>query len=832
MHILNLGGSCWKAEGEGIDHAIPATVPGCIHSDLLIAGKIPDPFDRDNEEQVQWVSNQPWTYRRSFQVTERALAESFVMLEAEGLDTLAVIEINGQETGRADNMFRRWRFDVKDALRVGENEIAVRFDPALEYCARRQEERPLYGWNEDFWPSGCMWLRKMQCNFGWDWGPRLVTCGIWRGLQLTAWSGARLRPTQFAQEHKKNSVKLTVQVNAEVEGKGRYEAEVSILVPNSDEVITKKKMLRAGVASIPITISNPQLWFPNGMGEQPLYEIHVALRHSGEEIDSHYRCIGLRTIELQREKEKDGETFRFAVNGQPLFAKGANWIPADALLTRVTGHDYERLVTDAAEANMNMLRVWGGGIYEPDEFYHFCDEMGILIWQDFMFACAGYPAFDEAFVENVRAEVCDNVERLAHHACIALWCGNNEIEQGLAGPEWTEKTMAWDDYRHLFEAVIPKALQETAPGSNYWPGSPHTPPPGKRDDFNNLDRGDTHLWEVWHGRKPFEWYRTVTPRFCSEFGFQSFPEPRTIASFTHPADRNLTAPIMEKRQRSAIGNGAIIHQMMEWFRLPNSFDGQCRVSQMLQGLAMQYAVEHWRRQTPRCMGALYWQFNDCWPAISWSSIDFHGRWKALHYAARRFFAPVLVSAVENLDNHTIEVHAINDYPEDLEARYRWFVITPEGKVLGNQENAVVLKGSKAEVIDTLDFSELAEKHGSDNLTVWIELNGSQFEKTRAVALFRRPKQIDWRNPGLNWSIKGYSGEFTLTITVDKPALFLWIDTGNEDVLLSDNYFHLRPGVKKQVVIEGDKSLNTKKLQKKIQIYSLRDTYHSGKDEQS
>ncbi|MCX7030154.1 MAG: hypothetical protein NTU62_08550, partial [Spirochaetes bacterium] len=682
MDHLSLDGT-WQIARRGADDWIDASVPGCVHTALLAAGHIGDPFFRDNEDRLQWITEADWVYRRNFDVPAAALGRERILLHFDGLDTLATVTLNGKELGRTDNMFRTWEFDVKGSLVECGNQLEILFVSPIPFLAERERIRHLPDWHHDREVAGRGWLRKEPCSFGWDWGPHLASCGPWKPVTILAWDTARIADLRVRQDHSQpGSVTLSVALGverAESAGLG-LGVEVSVL-RGGREVAKAVAGVAADRAAAALRIDNPELWWPNGLGSQPLYDVVVTLRDEGGcVLDTASRRIGLRTLRLDRHADRWGESFQFKVNGAAFFAKGANWIPADTFVTRLTPADYGRLVGDAAEANMNMLRLWGGGIWERDEFYEACDERGICVWHDFMFACSAYPAFDESFLANVRAEAEENVRRLRHHASIALWCGNNELEQGLVGDAWTDRTMSWEDYGRLFDRLLPEVVREVDPDRDYWPASPHTPV-GDRRNFNDPASGDAHLWEVWHGRKPFEWYRTCGHRFNSEFGFQSFPEPRTVRGYTDPDDRNVTSWVMERHQRSGIGNTVIIQYLLDWFRMPTDFDATLRLSQVLQAMAMKYAVEHWRRSMPRGMGTLYWQLNDCWPVASWSSIDWHGRWKALHHLARRFFAPVLVSGVEDPAGGTVEVHVTSDLREPFEGTVSWELTTVAGERL-------------------------------------------------------------------------------------------------------------------------------------------------------
>ncbi len=690
----------WQFGQATTDQRFPAVVPGCVHTDLLEADQIPDPFFRDNEDSLRWIGEVDWVYERTFTISAEILTRQHLILRCEGLDTLATITLNGQELGRADNMFRVWEYDLAGKLHEGENSIAIRFDSAYNYGVARLEERYIHSWSTDAHKlPGGNYVRKAAYHFGWDWGPKLIPCGIWRDIEIVAFD-SRLTDVHVQQSHADGSVTLTTAISAETAD--ALSADVVVRF-DGETVATAETGLDLGRGQATLTIENPQLWWPHGMGDHPLYEVAVTLRDAdGSAIDSWQRRIGLRTIELVRNPDEWGESFYFTCNGVPFFAKGANWIPADSFVTRLTAEDYRRLLTTAADANMNMLRVWGGGIYEQDAFYEICDELGLTVWQDFMFACATYPTFEDAFMENVKVEARQAIQRLRHHASIALWCGNNELEQGLVTDNWTSYSMSWADYGKLFDEKLAELVAELNPATSYWPGSPHTPV-GDRRAWNDPRSGDAHIWDVWHGLEPFEFYYQCKHRFNSEFGFQSFPEPSTVYGYTAPKDRNITSYVMEHHQRSASGNSRIMHYMLDWFQLPTSFEGTLWLSQILQGMAIKHACEHWRRSMPRGMGTLYWQINDCWPVASWSSLDYYGRWKALHYMARHFYAPVLVSAVADATTRQVELHLTSDiHDRSLAGALVWQLTTLDGEVVDEGRISAEAKPNQNNAVATID----------------------------------------------------------------------------------------------------------------------------------
>jgi beta-mannosidase len=817
---------CWTLARGGKGSRITATVPGCVHTDLLAAGVIQDPFFRENEKTVQWVGESDWVYSRDFTVESEMLQRDRVLLACHGLDTLATVRINGKVVGRADNMFRTWEFDVRKALKAGRNRIEIRFASVIPYIRKRMKERHMPAWKGPHDVQGGNYVRKEPCNFGWDWGPCLVTCGIWREIELVAFDRARLSDVQILQEHAKDGrVMLNVRATVEAVAKGRLSADV-VVTYKGRKVAQERVSVRAGRAGAELTLANPKLWWPNGMGAQPLYEVAVTLSDAaGRPLDRHAQRIGLRTLRLIREKDAWGESFCFEANGHRFFAKGANWIPADVFASRVTPAHYAGLLQSTADANMNMLRVWGGGIYEDDRFYELCDELGICVWQEFMFSCAAYPAYDEAFLANVKAEAQDNIRRIRHHACLALWCGNNELEQGLVGDAWTRATMSWDDYRKLFDRLLPEQVKALDPQRDYWPGSPHAPV-GDRKNFNDPTCGDAHLWDVWHGRQPFEWYRTCRHRFNSEFGFQSFPEPRTVRAYTKEGDRNITTRVMEYHQRSGIGNTAILQYLLDWFRLPGEFASTLWLSQILQGMAMKYAVEHWRRSMPQGMGTLYWQLNDCWPVASWSSLDCFGRWKALHYMARKFNGMLLVSGVEDAGKGTVEIHVTSDRLSPCAGRVDWWLTDVAGRVLARASKAVRMPASKNMRVETVDMSDAIRRFGATGLMLWLELAVKGETVSSNFVTFARPKHFDLEAPRIKAGVKaGKGGEFHVTLRCARPALYVWLDA-NTDVKWSDNFFHMRPGREARVTARPARPMALGQFLRALKVRSLVDTYSS------
>jgi beta-mannosidase len=607
MHMQLLNGA-WEFRQAHSKEWQPATVPGGAHTDLLSLGMIPDPFVADNEKRVQWIAEADWEYRRTFSISPDLLQEERVDLVCEGLDTLARVYVNGKLLGRGENMFRQYRWNAKPLLVAGKNEISVYFESTVKYVTEREQQRSLKGSAQAI-PGG-PYVRKAPCQFGWDWGPMLPPVGIWKDIYLVGVSIARLEDVHLRQIHKEKKVTLEAGLKLERLGGKKLTVCMRVTPPKGRELVTETELDGdAGKLSVPI--NNPKLWWLNGYGDQPLYQVQVDVLDGDCLLDRKTFQVGLRTIEVRQTADEWGESFSFVVNGVPIFAKGSDWIPTDSFPTRITTQTLEEILGSAAATHQNMLRVWGGGFYETETFYDICDRLGILIWQDCVYACAIYPMDDTDFLENVRIETVENVRRLRHRASLALWCGNNEMEWGWEAWSWSnpDSQDLKDAYEKFFFHTLPEWIAMEDPDNFYWPSSPSSNTPFK--DVNGQTQGDAHYWDVWHGRKPFTAYRSQYPRFMSEFGFQSLPPLDTIRTYAEEKDWNMTSFIMEYHQRSGSGNGLMMGQMTDTFRMPKDFPALVYLSMMLQAEGIRYGVEHWRRNMQRVSGTLYWQLNDC-----------------------------------------------------------------------------------------------------------------------------------------------------------------------------------------------------------------------------
>ena len=799
---MNLGGA-WRMREADSETWHSAHMPGSVYADLMADGTMPDPFWRENELDAFERMKKDYVYQRTFTVTEAQLAHAHVELVCEGLDTLAHVSLNGREIAFADNMHITWVWDVKEQLRTGENTLEIRFDSPILYCAKKAEEAP--GWESSDATPGFRHLRKAHCMFGWDWGPRLPDAGIWRPIFLRTWDAARLENALMLQTHHDGVVDVTIR--PEIAGESAWSAEIT--APDGEVMIIPETTAAEQV----VTIQNPQLWWPNGLGKQPLYRVTVRLAAG----DTRTWRIGLRTMTVSREKDEWGEEFCHVVNGVKVFAMGADYIPEDNILARVTPERTRRLLEDCKAANFNAIRVWGGGYYPDDAFYDICDELGLLVWQDLMYACAFYDLTPD-FERSIRVETQQNVARLRHHASLALICGNNEMEMFMAGANSALiNHRTWEfvptyphhitDYVKMFEYILPAIVKETAPQTYWWPASPSSG--GNFDAPNDENRGDNHYWDVWHGEKPFTEYRKFFFRYASEFGFQSFPCLKSVEQFTLPDDRNIFSRVMERHQRNQAANGKILSYLSQTFRYPNSFDDLLYASQLMQAEAIRYGVEHWRRNRGRCMGAIIWQLNDIWPVASWASIDYYGRWKALHYAAKRFFAPVMISAEE--EGELSQNPKINEYhPAPLEKSFRlnvcnetlldvtgevvWALRTPDGAIVRQGYQALTIPAMSAKWLDKVDCADASLTRHYVSFAFVVD----DVAVSEGTCIFCAPKHFEFTDPRLTVEKRGD----TLVVTSRAYAKQVWLESEDADLLLDDNAFDMNPGTKVVRVVRG------------------------------
>ena len=810
----------WKLRDTSETEWIPGTVPGSVYQDYLNAGKMEDPYWRANEEQALELMKRDFEYRTVFDVSGEMLAHDEVILHFDGIDTVADVCLNGQTLGHVDNMHRTWEYQVKDLLKEKGNELSVRITSPVNYIYDLYEKDPLIAGSTDSM-RGCFYLRKAHCMYGWDWGPRLPDAGIWRAVSLLGVDAARLDNVYITQSHKPGGVTLDFQADIELLGEERLhrlggngaqkdadrleqegmELHITVTAPDG----TAQKVETGRMQTV---IENPQLWWPNGYGDQPLYGVKVELCREGKVLDVWEKRIGLRTMKVVREKDQWGESFCHEVNGVRIFAMGADYIPEDNILPRVTPERTRDLLLQAKNAHFNCIRVWGGGHYPADAFWDACDELGLIVWEDFMFACGVYDLTEE-FEENIRAEFIDNIKRIRHHASLGLWCGNNENEQFLVenNAGWCLKPSQLSDYFKMYEYIIPKVLKEYDPQTFYWPASPSSG--GSFDCPNDENRGDVHYWDVWHGNKPITEFRKFFFRYLSEFGFQSFPALKTVETFTLPEDRNIFSYVMEKHQRNQSANGKIMNYMEQTFLYPNDFDTLLYASQLLQAEAMRYGVEHFRRNRGRCMGTIIWQLNDCWPVASWAMIDYEGRWKAVQYYAKRFFAPLMISCEEEgiLSQNTnvnaepfelkksIRLCVSSESMQDHQVTVRWQLRNASGQVKEAHEEELCVNALSSEWLERvpLQYAQTRRDYVSYEL-----LENGEIVSAGSV-LFCAPKHFQFENPHLKVEAVG-SDE--ILVTADAYAKSVEILNGDDTMLLSDNYFDMNPGSRKVKVLKG------------------------------
>ena len=794
-----------KGKDSGLipEKGIPVQIPGSVYSALLAGSYIPDPYYRDNELQVLPLMDNDFTFSDTFMAEKKAGEYDSVLLRFEGIDTLADIFLNDIFLGSTCNMHRTYEFDVAESLREGENTLRVELHSPTRYI-KEENEKVYTGGSWDAM-EGFPHLRKAHCMFGWDWGPRLPDAGIFREVSLLYIAKSRFDSVYITQEHEEGRVTLDFDVALELfTEEDNTRIEVIVTDPEGRTYVPAEG---ADPEDYHIVKTDPKLWWPRGYGEQPLYQVKLTLfSGDGAVLDTYERRIGLRTLTVNTDKDEWGECFAHEVNGVKIFAMGADYIPEDNLFSRINKERTRKLLSDAAAVNHNSIRVWGGGYYPDDYFFDICDELGLLVWQDFMFACASYE-LDDDFERNITAEIRDNVRRLRHHACLALWCGNNEMETQTLDKAWKPSIKQKYDYIKIFEYIIPHILQEEDPVTFYWPSSPSSG--GNYDDPWDENRGDTHYWAVWHGNKPFTDYRNYHFRYLSEFGFQSFPCMQTVETFTEPQDRNIFSRVMEMHQRNTSANGKIMNYLSATYLYPKNFDQLLYASQLLQADAIRYGVEHFRRNRGRCMGAVVWQLNDIWPVASWASIDYYGRWKALHYAEKRMYAPVMISCEETgelserpfcvSEPHPILVkarlHVANETMQEVKGIVKWKVCLPDSSVLleGGQELTVpALDGVWLDQIDLEDFEER-----KIHISYAFIVNGEVVSENSC--LFTAPKHYFFEDPRLSVRAEGNK----VTVRAEKYAKNVMIGNADGSLKLSDNFFDMEAGEKTVEVLEGN-----------------------------
>ena len=815
---------------------LPATVPGTVHTDLIENGIIEDPYYRLNEQKVQWVDKKDWIYQKSFYLDRQTFARQNHELTFEGLDTYAVVSLNDSVILKSNNMHRTYTVNVKPYMLEGENILKVLLESpirkglalydALDYTlpvsANDQAETGQV-------PGGKrinVHTRKAAYHYGWDWGPRLVTSGIWRPIKLMSWDDFRISELLLSQQL--NGDVASVMAQIEIESSIENANTILELQLNGEPSSSSKLRLHKGKQEfkLPIKIDRPELWWPNGQGKQTLYNIKVTIQRKGV-ISTVNQNIGIRSIELIADSTLSQPNFYFKVNGVPTFSKGVNYIPQDLFLPRVSYKDYERILQSAADANMNMIRVWGGGVYENNRFYELCDSLGLMVWQDFMFACAMYPG-DTDFLENVKQEAISNVKRLSHHPSLALWCGNNEVLAAWKRWGWEQTTIdeqspeianeIWQHYDTLFHHILPEVVSEYHRGINYWASSPSASE-GLPEEYTH---GDTHYWGVWWGKEPFDSFNTTISSFMSEYGFQSFPEYASFKKYASKEDRNMYSEVMKSHQRSSIGNATIADYMNRNYRDPIGFEELLYMSQLLQADGVQAGIEAHRRNKDKCMGSLYWQLNDCWPGASWSSIDYYGKWKALHYKVKESFAPVIVS-YEFVDSN-LQISVVSDLTTPFQGDL--LVTLSEFKDIENILNwnqQIDLEPNESKVVLTIPRNGLPTDE--DQLHTYLQLSLSNHEGICAskYIYFKPFKKLLLPNPIMRFDAKcDKNNVLYITVKSENYARGVHI-TCDSVVNFSENFFDLPINGQKTVSVQLDSFSDIDAIIKSIQLRSLWDS---------
>ena len=812
-------------EGWKFKQARLTTVPGVIHTDLLANKIIEDPFFRLNERGLQWIDKEDWIYETTFSLPAEIMQKQTIRLIFKGLDTYADVYLNEKKILAANNMFREWQVDIKPYLLPDDNKLKVYFHSPIKMDIPKWDALPYhYEASNDQSENGgvfdkkvSVFARKAGYHYGWDWGPRLVTSGIWRPVFIEAWDDAHIHNI-FIRQKEVNKSRATITGEVEIEADRDFDqAIVSITDNKSGRVLGQQRLsLKKGLskATVSFVLKNPKLWWSNGLGEPYRYDFRTDLSINERFTDSQTEKIGIRSLKIINKPDKDGKTFYVELNGQPVFAKGANYIPQDNFLPRVTEERYRKTILDAVNANMNMLRIWGGGIYENDLFYDLCDQYGILVWQDFMFACSLYPAEGE-FLENIRQEAIDNIKRLRNHACIALWCGNNECNDAWFNWGWQRRytqqnpeyeQRIWKQFTDQYYVTLPEVVQEYAPESFYWPSSPFARYDGGSDDRN----GDRHYWNVWHSKEPINSYNKARSRFFSEYGFQSFPEFESVKRYApYPEDWDIYSEVMMSHQRGgAHANGLIETYLLNEYRQPKDFEAFLYMNHVLQGDAIKTAIEAHRRDMPYCMGTLFWQHNDCWPVASWASRDYYGRWKALHYYAKRFFAPVMLSCEEqswmtveadmnrqhfefeksirlNVTNETLNAHRV---------LVKWAVRKTDATILREEEQWLEVPALSAVWMDKVELPQI------DCFNEYVSYEAWENDQiiSQGTVIFSYPKYFHYLNPGLAVRVDGDE----IVVKAEAYAKSVEIRNENDDLILEDNYFDMNAGEYRVKILDG------------------------------
>lgn len=805
----------WKFRQARLTNWYPATVPGVVHTDLLQNKIIEDPFFRLNERGLQWIDKEDWVYETCFTLAADMMRKENMELVFEGLDTYADVYLNDECILKANNMFRRWSIPVRQYIREENNILKVYFHSPVKIDVPKWDALPYqYPASNDQSENGglfnkkiSIFARKAGYHYGWDWGPRLVTSGIWRPVYIRAWSDLRINDV-FIEQKEVGAGRAVIAGHVELDADKDMDG---VLVTITDEATGRvlgewQADLKRGTnrVTVDFVLHKPKLWWSNGLGEPFLYRFRTDIIAGGELLDSKTERVGIRSLKVVHQPDKDGHTFYIELNGRPVFAKGANYIPLDNFLPRVTPENYKRTILDAAGVNMNMLRVWGGGIYENDVFYDLCDEHGIMIWQDFMFACSMYPA-EGALLDNIHQEAVDNVKRLRNHACIALWCGNNECQDAWLGWGWKREIerqnkeyadKIWAQYRQQYHVTLPGVVREYAPGTFYWPSSPFA----FEGEMSGTTDGDRHYWSVWHGKAPISDYDSEKSRFFSEYGFQSFPEFESVKRYApYPEDWDIRSEVMMSHQRGGDhANGLIETYLLNEYKKPRVFRAFLYMNHVLQGDAIKTAIESHRRQMPYNMGTLFWQHNDCWPVASWASRDYYGRWKAQHYYVRKAYDDILISPVVEGDD--LKVYAVSDRLENTSGRLQLQVCQFDGTVVHHWGKSVGISGNDSRVCFSAPLAKLLE--GANRGTVYVRVDytdksGRVYHNNYCLG---KQKDMDYPKVDLQTEVRSIEGGYEVTVSADKFARAVCLSVADNESVYSDNYFDVQPKSSVQVQV--------------------------------
>lgn len=785
----------------------PAEVPGCNYSDLLRLGQIEDPFVGENEAKTLWVGETDWDYFGTVTLTKNDLDNDKLFLYCKQLDTLCSVYFNDSLIAKTENVHISYSFDITELAKEGENTLRFEFDAPVKYIkdAIAADKTPQN--NQGL--TGLTHIRKAQCHFGWDWGPVIPISGITGDICVKAYTGAKVKSFEIEQNHADGKVEIYTTVTSE-HFSGKTEIEITVKDPDGKVIDTKR--CENGAFKMYCTVENPRLWWTNDLSEekeQPLYTVETKIFSDGVECDFASKKIGLRTLTLDRSEDQWSSNFCFVLNGVKIFAKGGNYIPMDSLITRVTDDDKLRLIENCVNANLNMIRVWGGGYYESDEFYYMCDRLGVLVWQDFMFACAPYPFYNEKFLANVKREIEFTVKRLRHHASLAIWCGNNEIEAMALGWKAYTKLTKWTQ-KFFYEILPPwvKSLDDKTPFINTSPiGSEYM------KGMGSDDTGDTHLWQVWHGLMPLTFYRKRMTRFCSEFGLESMPSMKTVRYFAKPEDYSLTGKVFNAHQKSPSGNQKMYYYIASRYLIPKGFSDTLYLSQLIQQEGVRDATEHWRRNRGRCNGSIYWQLNDCWPVCSWAGIDYLGMNKAVQFASKKFNAPITVSVEDSKEEFKIFV--VNDTLKPFEGEIHYTLMNFDGEKLKEFSSSVKAEPVKSTFVETLKTSDLASGLNASKLVLAVRLLKDSKVVSERIQLFGAEKDIELPKCNITAEAEIMGDKVEITLSADKFARNVLVESDLTEGNFSDNFMDIIPGEEVKLTVKVQEGVTAQALKESL-----------------